>query len=34
VAIPTDVFEFDINPNAAGPQKQVDSSKIDLARAR
>jgi formamidase len=34
VAIPTDMFEFDIHPNAAGPQKQVDSSKVDLARAR
>jgi formamidase len=34
MAIPTDMFEFDINPNAAGPQKQVDSSKADLARAR
>ncbi|MBM3585257.1 MAG: acetamidase/formamidase family protein [Alphaproteobacteria bacterium] len=34
VAIPTDMFEFDIHPNAAGPKKQVDSSKADLARAR
>jgi formamidase len=34
VAIPTDMFEFDINPNAAGPRKEVDSSKTDLARAR
>ncbi|MGH6802137.1 MAG: acetamidase/formamidase family protein, partial [Methyloceanibacter sp.] len=34
VAIPTDMFEFDIHPNSAGPTKQVDSSKADLARAR
>ncbi len=34
MAIPTDMFEFDIHPNARGPQKHVDSSKIDLARAR
>ena len=34
VAIPTDMFEFDIHPNASGPTKQVDSSKVDLARAR
>ena len=33
IAIPTDMFEFDINPNAAGPTKHVDSSKADLARA-
>jgi formamidase len=34
VAIPTDMFEFDIHPNASGPTKQVDSSKVDLARAK
>jgi formamidase len=34
MAIPTDMFEFDINPNASGPTRQVDSSKTDLARAR
>ena len=34
VAIPTDMFEFDINPNAKGPQKYVDSAKTDLARCR
>jgi formamidase len=33
IAIPTGMFEFDINPNASGPTKQVDSSKADLARA-
>jgi formamidase len=34
VALPTDIFEFDIHPHAGGPQKQVDASKVDLARAR
>jgi hypothetical protein len=34
VALPTDMFEFDIHPSASGPKKQVDASKIDLARAR
>ena len=33
VAIPSDMFEFDIKPNAQGPQKHVDSSKADMARA-
>jgi len=34
VAIPTEMFEFDIKPNSAGPKKHVDSAKTDLARAR
>ena len=33
LAIPTEIFEFDIQPNSQGPQKQVDSSRVDLARA-
>ncbi len=33
IAIPTEIFEFDIHPNSAGPKKHVDSSKADLARA-
>ena len=34
IAIPTEIFDFDIRPNAAGPQKRVDPAKGDLARAR
>jgi len=34
IAVPTEIFEFDIRPNASGPQKFVDSTKADLARAR
>lgn len=34
IAVPTEIFEFDIRPNALGPQKFVDSTKADLARAR
>ena len=34
VAIPCEMFEFDIKPNASGPQKHVDSSRADMARAR
>ncbi|MBV8612384.1 MAG: acetamidase/formamidase family protein [Acetobacteraceae bacterium] len=33
VAIPCEMFDFDIKPNAQGPQKHVDSGKADLARA-
>jgi formamidase len=33
VALPCEMFEFDIKPNARGPQKHVDSSKVDMARA-
>ncbi len=32
IAIPCEMFEFDIKPNAAGPKKHVDSNKTDLAR--
>ena len=34
IAIPTEIFDFDIRPNSAGPKKSVDSSSRDLARAR
>ena len=32
VAVPCEMFSFDIKPNAAGPQRHVDSSVADLAR--
>lgn len=32
VAVPCEMFDFDIKPDAKGPQKYVDSSKADLAR--
>ena len=32
IAIPCEMFEFDIKPNAQGPRKVVDSSAADLAR--
>ncbi len=28
--LPTDIFDFDLKPNAAGPTKQVDGSKCDI----
>ncbi|MDX6752176.1 formamidase [Geminicoccaceae bacterium 1502E] len=34
IAIPTEIFEFDIKPNAAGPRHHVNSANADLARAR
>lgn len=33
IAVPTEMFEFDIRPNASGPKKHVESGKADLARA-
>ena len=32
IAIPCEMFEFDIKLNAQGPRKVVDSSAADLAR--
>ena len=32
IAIPCEMFEFDIKPNAAGPRQHVDTNKADLAR--
>lgn len=33
IAIPAEMFDFDIRPNAEGPKKHVQSGKADLARA-